>query len=117
MILKTLDYYRDDERKTYKIRIAILMIIDILMIVSSYSISTILTISHIEGLKFIIPLFIYIIVKFNINCLFNGYRSLWNKSVDREFIQNGNSSILIYQIPISIIINIWDMSFHFILYS
>ena len=115
MILKTLDYYRDDERKTYKIRIAILMIIDILMIVSSYSISTILTISHIEGLKFIIPLFIYIIVNSISIGLFNGYRSLWNKSVDREFIQMV-IAVLIYQIPISIINKYMGYEFPFLFY-
>ena len=115
MILKTLDYYRDDERKTYKIRIAILMIIDILMIVSSYSISTMLTISHIEGLKFIIPLFIYIIVNSISIGLFNGYRSLWNKSVDREFIQMV-IAVLIYQIPISIINKYMGYEFPFLFY-
>ena len=115
MILKTLDYYRDDERKTYKIRIAILMIIDILMIVSSYSISTMLTISHIEGMKFIIPLFIYIIVNSISIGLFNGYKSLWNKSVDREFIQMV-IAVLIYQIPISIINKYMGYEFPFLFY-
>nr|WP_288248041.1 nucleoside-diphosphate sugar epimerase/dehydratase [uncultured Romboutsia sp.] len=91
------------------------MIIDILMIVSSYSISTILTISHIEGLKFIIPLFIYIIVNSISIGLFNGYRSLWNKSVDREFIQMV-IAVLIYQIPISIINKYMGYEFPFLFY-
>ena len=115
MVLKILENYRDDERKTYKIRIAILMIIDILMIVSSYSISTMLTISHIEGMKFIIPLFIYIIVNSISIGLFNGYKSLWNKSVDREFIQMV-IAVLIYQIPISIINKYMGYEFPFLFY-
>lgn len=115
MVLKILENYRDDERKTYKIRIAILMIIDILMIVSSYSISTMLTISHIEGMKFIIPLFIYIIANSISIGLFNGYKSLWNKSVDREFIQMV-IAVLIYQIPISIINKYMGYEFPFLFY-
>ena len=115
MVLKILENYKDDERKTYKIRIAILMIIDILMIVSSYSISTMLTISHIEGMKFIIPLFIYIIVNSISIGLFNGYKSLWNKSVDREFIQMV-IAVLIYQIPISIINKYMGYEFPFLFY-
>ena len=115
MVLNFLKSSINDELDIYKRRQIILLIIDILIAVSSYSISTMLTISHIEGLKFIIPLFIYIIVNSISIGLFNGYRSLWNKSVDREFIQMV-IAVLIYQIPISIINKYMGYEFPFLFY-
>lgn len=115
MVLNFLKSSINDELDTYKIRQRILLIIDILIAVSSYSISTMLTMTQIEDIKIIIPLIIYIIANVISIGIFNGYSSLWNKSVDREFVQMVIATS-IYQVPVAIIIKSIGYDFSLVFY-
>ena len=115
MVLNFLKSSINDELDTYKIRQRILLIIDILIAVSSYSISIMLTMTQIEDIKIIIPLFIYIIANVISIGIFKGYSSLWNKSVDREFVQMVISTS-IYQVPVAIIIKSMGYDFSLVFY-
>ena len=94
--------YLNEEEKTYRSRREILRIIDLLIVVFSYFIATILTMKYMEDTNILIPLFIYIIVNSISISIFKGYSSLWNKSVDREFVQMVIATS-IYQIPVALI--------------
>ena len=115
MVLNFLKSSINDELDTYKIRQRILLIIDILIAVSSYSISIMLTMTQIEDIKIIIPLFIYIIANVISIGIFKGYSSLWNKSVDREFVQMVIATS-IYQVPVAIIIKSMGYDFSLVFY-
>ena len=115
MVLNFLKSSINDELDTYKIRQRILLIIDILIAVSSYSISTMLTMTQIEDIKIIIPLFIYIIANVISIGIFKGYSSLWNKSVDREFVQMVIATS-IYQVPVAIITKSIGYDFSLVFY-
>ncbi|WP_331678775.1 nucleoside-diphosphate sugar epimerase/dehydratase, partial [Romboutsia timonensis] len=115
MVLNFLKSSINDELDTYKIRQRILLIIDILIAVSSYSISIMLTMTQIEDIKIIIPLFIYIIANVISIGIFKGYSSLWNKSVDREFVQMVIATS-IYQVPVAIIIKSIGYDFSLVFY-
>lgn len=115
MVLNFLKSSINDELDIYKRRQIILLIIDILIAVSSYSISTMLTMTQIEDIKIIIPLFIYIIANVISIGIFKGYSSLWNKSVDREFVQMVIATS-IYQVPVAIIIKSMGYDFSLVFY-
>ena len=115
MVLNFLKSSINDELDTYKIRQRILLIIDILIAVSSYSISIMLTMTQIEDIKIIIPLFIYIIANVISIGIFKGYSSLWNKSVDREFVQMVIATS-IYQVPVAIITKSIGYDFSLVFY-
>ena len=115
MVLNFLKSSINDELDTYKIRQRILLIIDILIAVSSYSISIMLTMTQIEDIKIIIPLIIYIIANVISIGIFKGYSSLWNKSVDREFVQMVIATS-IYQVPVAIIIKSMGYDFSLVFY-
>ena len=102
MELRFLKKYLNEEGKTYKNRREILRIIDSLIVVSAYFIATILTMKYMEDTNILMPLFIYVIVNSISVSIFKGYSSLWNKSVDREFVQMVIAT-LIYQIPVALI--------------
>jgi len=115
LVLDFFKSYKSDELETYKKRQIVLFIIDILITVSSYLISTIIAMTYIEGIKMIIPLFIYIIVNIISIGLFKGYSSLWNKSVDREFVQMVIATS-IYQVPIAMIVKSMGYNFPLVFY-
>ena len=115
MVLNFLKSSINDELDIYKRRQIILLIIDILIAVSSYSISIMLTMTQIEDIKIIIPLFIYIIANVISIGIFKGYSSLWNKSVDREFVQMVIATS-IYQVPVAIITKSIGYDFSLVFY-
>ena len=104
-----------DESDVYKIRQSILFIIDILIVIFSYTLSSILTMTYTENIKMVIPLFAYTFINSISILIFRGYSSLWNKSVDREFIQM-ISATLIYQIPLALILNNIGYNFTLVFY-
>ena len=102
-----LDFFKLDISKksdTYKRRQSILFLLDILIVIFSYSFSSILTMLNQDNIKIIIPLFIHIALNSISIIIFKGYSSLWNKSADREFIQMIIATS-IYQIPLAFIVN------------
>ena len=115
MVLDFFKYTLNDELKTYKIRQTILRIIDILIVISSYSIAIMLTTTYIYDVIMLVPLLIYIIANSISISISRGYSSLWNQSIDREFIQMV-IAVLIYQIPISIINKYMGYEFPFLFY-
>lgn len=115
MILNFFKSSINDESDIYKIRQSILIIIDILIVLSSYSISTMLTMAHIEDIKITVPLLIYTITNLIFISIFRGYSSLWNKSVDREFVQMVTATS-IYQFPVGIILKSMGYDFPLVFY-
>ena len=115
MILNFFKSSINDESDIYKIRQSILIIIDILIVLSSYSISTMLTMAHIEDIKITVPLLIYTITNLIFISIFRGYSSLWNKSVDREFVQIVTATS-IYQFPVGIILKSMGYDFPLVFY-
>ena len=115
MVLNFLKLKINEESEIYKIRQRILFIIDVLIVAFSYSISLMLTKLYIGDIEMIIPLFIYIMVNSISIILCKGYDSLWNKSVDREFIQMAIATS-IYQVPLAIIIKSMGYEFHLVFY-
>lgn len=113
-----LDFFKDtlnDELKTYKIRQTILRIIDILIVISSYSIAIMLTTTYIYDVIMLVPLLIYIIANSISISISRGYSSLWNQSIDREFIQMV-IAVLVYQVPVAIVNKSMGYEFPFLFY-
>ena len=113
-----LDFFKLDISKksdTYKRRQSILFLLDILIVIFSYSFSSILTMLNQDNIKIIIPLFIHIALNSISIIIFKGYSSLWNKSADREFIQMIIATS-IYQIPLAFIVNNIGYNFTLVFY-
>ena len=115
MVLDFFKYTLNDELKTYKIRQTILRIIDILIVISSYSIAIMLTTTYIYDVIMLVPLLIYIIANSISISISRGYSSLWNQSIDREFIQMV-IAVLVYQVPVAIVNKSMGYEFPFLFY-